>query len=328
VVIKSQDPSNRAVFNSVFIQNTTGLTFSNLNVVGQNSNGYSVQAWNNRNITVGGLKVGGPGTNGVGISSRANTNSLVTNNDVGNYAVGIASYDDDTPTVSRNHVHDITVDGIDVFSTRTNTTLTITENYVHDFIVDVGTHPDCIQTAGNGTSPRAIVNANFCYRGATIPGSLPPQGMFVSDATYPYAQVNDNLAVCPLWNGISLFGALSGEMRRNQVIACTDQGSWIRYQENTNITVANNISGGYVDIGNVGLVTSGNVTTTSSADVASPAAASAQIAAWRAQHPNVPTDSTQPTLAALLRGSFASLLAAIAAAGSQVAAAFAGLVHL
>jgi hypothetical protein len=336
VTITSQDPTNRAVFHTIFIQNNSGITIANVNVVGVGVS-YAVQMYNNSNITLGGMKITGPNKTGVGIFSRSDSNITMTNNDIGNYGVGISAYQDfGSLAITRNNVHDVENDGIDVYDGAGLVFApNVSENYVHDFSPVDGDHPDGIQFAAFGGTVTPTVKDNLVTRGFNYSGALPPQGIFISDGPlYSNPVVTGNLSVGTLYNGITIGDSTGGTMSNNTVLSFPDYCSRMRYENTAGLTVSNNLACLTITTTvNTNLTLSNN---TNGGAVADMTAAQPAINTWRASHPNVPTDSFQPVLAltapnGTVAGAFVDALARLknlVALESQVKAVLAQIASL
>lgn len=248
VIITSADPQNKAVLSGLLLQNSSGLTLSNLDltstVVGVQN---PFQVASSQNIVLDHLTVQGPNNVGSGLESqlvmiRNSTNVTVSNSEFFNGWHALNLLDNKGLTVANNYIHDIRTDGIRGGG---NSDLVITKNTFTDFRPAVGDHPDAIQLWTINTTASAsniAITDNLIVRGQ---GSQ-MQGIFIGDngnlLPFQNVTITGNMVTGGLYNGISLNGAVGGTISDNIVAGYADQRSWILAANVTGVSVANNAS--------------------------------------------------------------------------------------
>lgn len=246
VTITSADPANPAVINGLLAKNCDGLTFSNLdfyNPVEGLHNAF--QLLGSKNITLDNLEVHGPSNMGSGLEVallmvRNTTNVTVTNSEFHDGWQAINMLDNNGLTVANNYIHNIRTDGVRGGG---NSDLIITKNTFTDFFPNSIDHPDAIQLWTNNTTASATnvtISDNLIMRGQ----GAQMQGIFMRDivGNLPFMNMNitGNIIAGGLYNGIAVEHVGSGTITDNIIAGFADQRSWIRADNSTNLTVANN----------------------------------------------------------------------------------------
>ncbi len=286
VTITSADPNAPATLHGFYINNSSGLTFSNLVFSTEGSSDpypFRVNSSNNivfTNLSVHGSMDGNPQDDQSGIYIGSSTNVTVKNSEFQELANGIIHSNSNNILIDSNYIHDIGTDGIHGGGT---SNITISNNHISDFHTEDGQHPDAIQfwTVNTTTSAENItVTGNLIDRGD---GDI-QQGIFLGNEagiTYENVNIANNTIIGGLYNGISVGTADGVTVSGNVVEAFDDQPSWIVLREVTNATVSGNATEqyGYVDATPAG---SNNKVIGAVEDQGA-----AAIAAWLASHPGL-----------------------------------------
>lgn len=251
VTITSADASKPAVLHDLLVKNSSGLTFSNLEMAETVTGKHlAFQVVGSNNITLDHLNVHGPDTVGTGLESaimmvRSSNNVTVSNSEFSSAWHGLSMLDNTNITVKDNYFHNIRTDGVRGGG---NSNLTITGNMFTDFHPAEGDHPDAIQLWTTNTSTVASnisISNNLVVRG----NGDPIQGVFINDIEgklpYENLSITGNLIVGGRYNGISVDGAASVTIAGNQVAGFAGETSWIRTQNVATAEVRNNASTGY-----------------------------------------------------------------------------------
>jgi Ca2+-binding RTX toxin-like protein len=280
VTISSSDPNHKAVLTDLSVQNSKGLTFSNLE--------FSLKAgldWQtgvlvrlSDSITfdhdsIHGTMNNDPTDDRTGLRFGGDTHVTVTNTEFQQLGIGIADVNNQFVNISNNNFHDIRVDGIDNSGT---SNVSIAGNDFSNFyhvgsVATGGDHSDAIQfwTAGRTESSHDIsVTNNVIVQGA----GHDMQGVFIQDETghlpYQNVTVQNNMIVGGNWNGIYVKGANNVNISGNNLQSLNgQQKSWIRLISTDNSTVTNNNAIQYlIGTSNTHLTQSNNHTNSATGD--------------------------------------------------------------
>ena len=245
VTIASRDPGNPATLTGLTVTNSQNLSFQNLHL--DFSSPWTV--WNaqivgSKNIEFSGMNIHGslnnnPGDDQSGILVKDSSNVRITGSEFQQLDHGISLSNNTGITIDNNRMHDIRADGVIAVAT---SNVQITGNAFTDFKPASGDHPDAIQFLTRGATAKAhdiTVSGNLITRGD---GGI-IQGIFITDQIgigYDRVTVTDNVVVGGMYNGIMVTNTNGVVVTGNSVIAYSDMGSYIRVNDSTNATVANN----------------------------------------------------------------------------------------
>lgn len=252
VTITSADPLKQAVLSDLTVKGSSGLTFKNLDlsnpVAGKD---FAFQVLQSSNIVLDQLKVHGPANLGSGnevalMMVRSSSNVTVKDSEFFNGYTGISMLDNNGLTIANNYVHDLRMDGVRGGG---NSNLTVTQNTFTNFHPAPLDHPDAIQLWTNNTTKSAtniFITDNLVVRG----NGAPIQGIFMRDiiGNLPFQNLNitGNMIVGARFNGISVEHADGATIANNTVAGYVGEQSWIRTNNSTNVTVANNQATAFV----------------------------------------------------------------------------------
>lgn len=255
ITISSADSNNPAKITSFMVKNSTGITFSDVDltpVAGSNDN--SLAIIDSKDIHLDHVTLTGPdgdaGMNMSPLTIRTSSDVSITNSEFTHVRNAVHLMNNTDVTISDNYFHDIRSDGIRGGG---NSDLTITNNYFTDFhpqgeVGGTGDHPDAIQLWTTGTTKSAeniVISQNVFYAGT---GSA-IQGVFLRDqvGTLPYKNVTitDNVVVGGMTNGIAVEHVVGGTITGNLVAGLADDRSAIRVQNSTSVNLSGNNSTSY-----------------------------------------------------------------------------------
>lgn len=252
VTITSADPLKQAVLSDLMVKGSSGLTLKNLDlsnpVAGKD---FAFQVQQSSNIVLDHLKVHGPNNIGSGnevalMMVRSSSNVTVKDSEFFNGYTGISMLNNNGLTIANNYVHDLRMDGVRGGG---NSNLTVTQNTFTNFHPAPLDHPDAIQLWTNNTTTSATninITDNLIVRG----NGSPIQGIFMRDiiGNLPFKNLNitGNMIVGARYNGISVEHADGATIANNTVAGYVGEQSWIRTNNSTNVTVANNQSTAFV----------------------------------------------------------------------------------
>lgn len=266
VTVTSADPTHKAIIDGIYLQDSSGLTFNDLEVKVDPRQQVGVIVQGGGNVTLENLDIHGTGVgNGLGIRLGTVSNVTVANNEIHGTDGGItASYSTGVSILS-NRVHDIESDG---FQSLASSNETISGNYFTNFFPAAGDHSDAMQFIGVGAAAQnknITITNNTYFRGT---GAANTQGIFMGNeggagANYENVVVSGNTIIGGVYQGIMVSAADHLTLTHNTVEGYTDQGSWILISNSTNASETNNIATAFnPGSNNTDLVTSGNVTIT------------------------------------------------------------------
>ena len=252
VTITSADPDNRAVFTDLSVNRSSGLRFTDIDMVaGAKSANNVFNVFGSNDISFDRIEVYGPNNLGSGQEKsafmiRSSSNVTVSNSEFHHLWHGISMLDNRGVTIVGNSFHDIRTDGVRGGG---NSDVNISRNIFTDFYPNSGDHPDAIQLwSTNAAEPgRNITIAdNLVVRGK---GDA-IQGIFIRDTfekmPFENVTITGNLVVGALYHGIAIKGVTGATITGNQVVAFEDQLSWILANSADKLNLTGNVSSKYL----------------------------------------------------------------------------------
>lgn len=241
VTITSADASNPAVMHGISLQNTSGLTFTHLDMQYEPTLANAATVSGSHNITFDSVEVAGSAANrvGTGILIRSSDHVAVTNSNIHDEGDGIAHLNSNYVTIANNSIHDMSNDGVRGGG---SSNVTIDHNTFTNFHPAQYAHNDAIQfwTTNTTTSAHDLTITNNTFiRG----DGSPVQGIFMgNELQIPYQNVTitGNAIVGGAYQGINLDDAQNAKVEHNFVEGYQDMGSWIQVLRSTGVTVDNN----------------------------------------------------------------------------------------
>lgn len=250
ITISSADTNNPAKITSFMVKNSSGITFSDVDltpVAGANDNSMAIV--DSKNVHLDHVTLTGPagdaGMNMSPLTIRTSSDISITNSEFTHVRNAIGMSNNSDVTISNNYFHDIRTDGIRGGG---NSDLTITNNYFTDFhpigaVGSTGDHPDAIQLWTTSTTQSAsniVISKNVFYAGT----GAAIQGIFLRDqvGTLPFKNVaiTDNVVVGGMMNGIAVDHVEGGTISGNLVAGLGDDKSSILVQKSTNVSLSGN----------------------------------------------------------------------------------------
>ncbi len=253
VTITSADPANPATLTDFTITNSTGLTFSGLQLsTAASTTPCPFRITGGGDITLTNLDVYGTpqsAQNSIdGMLIRNSANVTVSNSNFYNLFTGIEELSNTGINISNNTFHNLDCDGIDNAG---STGVVITGNQFSNFTTYNPTqnHPDAIQFWSSTASPLGsdiTVSGNVMSRGS---GNA-FQGIFIQSGPYDNlggdqitnVTVTNNNETGLLYRGISLQGVEGANVSGNTVTAYKDMESYIIVQTSGDVAMSNNSS--------------------------------------------------------------------------------------
>lgn len=280
VTIESADPKHLAVLHDLKVDQSSGLTFKNLDLDTSQTtpNIYGGGATNvffvltSSHITFTGLTVHGSptGTLANTVSAfliRSSDHVTVANSDFSHLHSALAHLDDTYLKISGNAFHHLWDDAIRGGG---SSWVTIDSNHCYSNHPDISDtdHPDCIQfwTKNTTTTAHDFTITNNRYERGTGTGT---QFIFFgNEASVQYANIliRGNVAYGSQWNGIRVTDAKNVQISNNSLVAsCVKEYGqvmipWIATQSVSGLTVTNNIVAAINPLGgDTNVVERGNV---------------------------------------------------------------------
>lgn len=316
VTIKSLDPNNEAVLTNFGIQNSSGLKFAGVEMIGSGAPGY--YSWIIRDssnihfddVNAHGSLDGNPQNDAAGIQVFDSSNVSITNSEFHELYRGVALSETNNIKFVGNDFHDTARTA--VFSQNVQKVV-ISENSFTNFRPVDGDHMDAIaftmKADGTNTTDDVLISGNVITRGD---GKV-AQGIFFRDPSgvsdFTNIQIIDNIIVGMGYNGIYVNGAKNVTLSGNDVLSYEGKAetSWILLQNTHGATVSDN-SASLISVleknGNTGIVESGSAVIGYVTD-----GGAAALKAWLAAHadsgipegsaptePSVPPPVTAPPI--------------------------------
>ena len=270
VTITSADPRNPAVFRSLTVRGSSGLTIDHVTF---STEGFPAEAYGaagtvpfkiagSSNITLSNLDVHGSpqgslDTDESGISVRNSDHVTVADNNFHNLHFAFLHLDDQFLTIRHNELHDLRDDGIRGGG---SSNVLIDGNHCHNNHPDGDLdkdHPDCIQFWTSNTTASAHDITIVANRYERENGHA-TQFIFLGNEKhipYQHVVIQDNVARGPLWNAIAVFYAHDVTIKNNRLesLCAPESGqtnvAWIRTKEIDGLTMLDNLAGSYMDQG-------------------------------------------------------------------------------
>ncbi len=265
VTIRSYDLAHPAVFTDFFINGSSGLKFSNLQIFANNPVGLWAATINHSSnisfdqVSVHGSMDGTPADDEGGITFSNSSNISITNSEFQQLGRGIAAATSDHVTISGNNVHDIRSDGIDGAAA---SNVLISNNTFRDFFPAPLDHPDAIQFWTQGTTASAhdiTITNNVMTRGL----GMPTQGVFLDDTVgLPFLNltITNNAILGETYNGVAVYGASNLKISGNTLESYMGLQSYIRVSNANLATITNNNAFNYVYTNDTNITSTGNIT--------------------------------------------------------------------
>lgn len=238
VTISSRDPAHPAVFTDLFVRDSMGLRFSNLEFAADPDSGvYPFQVLGSDDVHFSGIYAhgsldGDPGNDTAALMIRNSSNVSVVDSEFEQLWHGINFLDSDNVWIEGNAFHDLRTDGIRGGGT---SDITVQYNSFTNFFAADGDHGDAIQFWTSRTATSAgdiVITGNVVTRGEG--GIL--QGIFLRDESgafpFQHVVVTNNLVIGGSNHGITVTGndvLVAG----NKVLPYLDQKSWISVSSET-----------------------------------------------------------------------------------------------
>lgn len=256
ITISSADADRPAVFNNMAVKNSSGITFSDIEMFSSKDSSFYVGNSSNihfDDVYIHGTLNGSSFDDYRGIAIRDSSNISITNSRFAELTDALNHLDSSNVTIDNNDFSLIRDNGVAGGGT---SHLTITNNYFTNFQnVDWVIHPDAIQVWTFNTKAPATdirISGNVFARGA----GTAIQGIWLRDETgskpYERVTITDNTIMGASYQGIGIADVKSGLLvSGNTVVAQDDQHSWLRVINSDTGVVTNNIATGFVFEGSV-----------------------------------------------------------------------------
>ena len=260
VTVTSLDADHPAVIAGLNITNSSGLTFSNIEVTVDARTGFAIMLGSDSNMRFDHINLHGAAVgDGSAVMVRNSTNVTVSNSDIHDLTTGLNHLNSTGVTFANNTLHDIQADGIRGGG---SSNVTITGNHFTNFKPQPADHPDAIQFWTTNTTTAAhdiVITDNVFVRGTG--GAI--QGIFVGNEnqiTYQNVTITGNAIIGGMYHGISLTNGANVIVQNNLVEGFRDMTSWIMLNKTINATLTNNQATDYnYNATNTGLTNTGNV---------------------------------------------------------------------
>jgi Ca2+-binding RTX toxin-like protein len=251
VTITSASATNLAKLTDLKVTNSSGLTFSNLEMTVAEDTPFQIRS--SSNIVLDGLDVHGSldGTSSDdfrGMVIRSSTNVTVSNSHFHELTDALSQLNDTNVTFTGNRFDTIRDDGI-IGGGSSN--ITVSNNVFSDFDHVGAIHPDAIQFYTNTATLQAsniTVSGNVINRGS---GSA-IQGIWINNdsGTQPYRDltVTNNVVVGAVFNGIVVSGATDATVSGNVVVGESDQKSWLGMWNVASAHVSDNVASSFDNV--------------------------------------------------------------------------------
>jgi len=266
ITIASADPLHPATLTHFDMVGSSGITFSDVEMVTGDTGFFQFQVFNSSNVHFDHVSVHGsmdnnPRNDIEGIRFQDSTDVSITNSEFQQLERAMTFGSSDNITVANNNVHNIEITGVSFGQVGH---VTVAGNSFSNFDPVVGVdHPDAIQflTAGTTASSHDIsITNNVIFRGTG--GAT--QGIFFRDqvGTLPFNNVTiaDNLIDGTGFGGIAVNSANGITVNGNLLVTLDGAGNTTPLQvfDSANVTLTNNQAINYGTDGDTGLVQNGN----------------------------------------------------------------------
>ena len=273
ITVTSADPSNMATLTHFVMQNASGITFQNLEMVTQSTGYFDFQVYNSSNIhfdhvSVHGSMDGNPQDDIEGISFQGSTDVGITNSEFQQLVRAMTFGSSNNVTVANNSVHDVETTGVS-FAQVGN--VTVSGNSFSSFHTAVGDHSDAIQFLTRGTTAPShdiSITDNVIYRGT----GDPIQGIFLRDQlttmNYQNVTIANNLVDGTGYGGIAVDYTNNITVSGNVLVSLNglSDSTPLQVFDSANVTLSNNQATVYGTDGDTGLVQIGNIVNTPVSD--------------------------------------------------------------
>lgn len=252
VVVRSADLARPARFSGMTVIGAQGLTLADLRfdgpITGQR---YALFVRDSRNVAIEGVRFSGHEDQARGaivaaVMLRQSSDLVVSGSHFEKFQHGLAMLDVERVRIHDNRFERLRTDGVRGGGV---SDLVVEENVFTGFVPQPGDHPDGIQlwsTRQDTPGRNVVIRHNLVYRGA----GAPTQGIFVRDTfgklPFENVSITGNMVVGGLYNGISLSGAVGGEIADNEVLPAPDRDSRVRIENARGVSVRNNRAGRYI----------------------------------------------------------------------------------
>ncbi|WP_293681249.1 right-handed parallel beta-helix repeat-containing protein, partial [uncultured Phenylobacterium sp.] len=265
VMIASQDGNDQAVIEFLNIRNSSGLTFSGIEIGMEAGGGQGVRVTSSTNIrldemNIHGVLDGDPSYDGTGVLVEDSSNVSITGNGFHDITSGVGHKNTNGLTISDNDFRLLRADGI---AGNDSDNVVISGNHFTNFFPLATDHADAIQfwQTAQSVTTNITITENVIVRGE----GEKIQGIFMTASTLGYEDmvIAGNAIVGGLYHGITVAKVTDLEIHDNLVLAYDDLTSWILVQNSNDVRVTDNqvtsisVSGGSTR--NVDVVQSGNV---------------------------------------------------------------------
>jgi Ca2+-binding RTX toxin-like protein len=287
ITITSVDPTHPATITHFDMQNSSGVTFSNLTMQTPPTGYFEFQVLGSSNIhfdhvSVHGSLDGNPQNDAEGIRFDGSNNVSITNSEFQQLQRAMAAGSSTNVVIANNNVHDVEVTGVQFAQV---SQVIVSGNMFSSFHPAPGDHPDAIQFLTSGTTAPShdiSITNNVIYRGT---GDA-TQGIFFRDQlttmNYQNVTIANNLIDGTGYGGISVDYTHNIAVTGNTLVtlAGANNNTPLEIFDSSGVTIANNQTNGLIGIdGDTGLVQSGNTTNALVSD-----GGAAALKAWMATH--------------------------------------------
>jgi hypothetical protein len=241
VTVTSADPAHPAVLEGLYLQEASGLTFSDLEVKVDARQRVGVIVQGGGRVNLADLDIHGQAvSDGLGVRLMEVKDVTLSNLDIHDVQGGVAIARSDTVSVLNSKIHDLEIDGVQTIAT---SHLTISGNSFTNFYPKTGDHSDAMQFVGAPAPAHDITITNNTYvRGVGLGNT---QGVFMGDeggAPYQNVTISGNAIVGGVYHGISVYGVDHLDLNHNLVVGYSDITSWILVNASKNARVTDNVA--------------------------------------------------------------------------------------
>jgi hypothetical protein len=244
-VIASADPKQRATLGGLMMFGGGGVTFRNLDMRVNPSNGFAASLGGSKDVRFEGVRFSGkqPG-DGNALMIRDSADVDVKNCEAHDLGTGVNHLDSQGVRIENNRFWNLRSDGVRGAGT---SDILVQGNRFRDFFPDPKDHPDAIQFWTRGAKKAASnikVIDNVFVRG----GGGPVQGIFIGNEvglTYRDVLVERNVIIGGMYHGIMVSDGENVVVRNNVVQGYTDMVSWIMLHKTKGSVAEDNIATAY-----------------------------------------------------------------------------------